>query len=58
MYFMPGRVGRYAFEQQTLLVWQKSNKLHLSFGCKLIVGEYPFGGQAHLLPTINLKFGW
>ena len=58
MYFMPGGAGRYAFEQETLLVWQKSNKLHLSFGYKLIVGEYPFGGQAHLIPTINLKLGF
>ncbi len=43
---------------QSVLVWQKSNTLHLSFGYKLIVGEYPFGGQAHLLPTFNIKFGW
>ena len=58
MYIMPGSEGRYAFEQQSLLVWQKSSRLNLSFGYKLVVGEYPFGGQAHLLPTINLKFGW
>ena len=58
MYLMPGNGGRYAFEQQSVLVWQKSNTLHLSFGYKLIVGEYPFGGQAHLLPTFNIKFGW
>ena len=58
MYLMPGNGGRYAFEQESVLVWQKSNWLNLSFGYKLIVGEYPFGGQAHLLPTINIKFGW
>tara|TARA_B100001778_G_scaffold334670_1_gene347067 strand:+ start:339 stop:1097 length:759 start_codon:yes stop_codon:yes gene_type:complete len=58
MYLMPGSVGRYSFEQQSLLVWQKNSKINLSFGYKLVVGEYPFGGQAHLLPNINLKFGW
>ena len=58
MYLMPGTGGRYAFEQQSVLVWQKSKRLNLSFGYKLIVGEYPFGGQAHLLPTLNIKFAW
>ncbi len=58
MYLMPGNGGRYAFEQESVLVWQKSNRLSLSVGYKLIVGEYPFGGQAHLLPTLNIKFGW
>tara|TARA_Y100000768_G_scaffold303378_1_gene237312 strand:+ start:645 stop:1403 length:759 start_codon:yes stop_codon:yes gene_type:complete len=58
MYLMPGSAGRYAFEQQSLLVWHKSSRINLSFGYKLIAGEYPYGGQAHLLPNINLKFGW
>ena len=58
MYLMPGNAGRYAFEQQSLLVWHKSSRINLSFGYKLIAGEYPYGGQAHLLPNINLKFGW
>ena len=58
MYLMPGSAGRYAFEQQSLLVWHKSSRINLSFGYKLIAGEYPYGGQAHLLTNINLKFGW
>ena len=58
MYLMPGGRGRYAFEQQGLAAWQNSNKFHLSFGYKLIAGEYPFGAQAHLFPTINIQFGW
>ena len=58
MYLMPGSAGRYAFEQQSLLVLHKSSRINLSFGYKLIAGEYPYGGQAHLLPNINLKFGW
>ncbi len=58
MYLMPGGRGRYAFEQQGLAVWQKSNTFRLSFGYKLIAGEYPFGAQAHFLPTINIQFGW
>ena len=58
MYLMPGGRGRYAFEQQGLAAWQNSNKFRLSFGYKLIAGEYPFGAQAHLFPTINIQFGW
>ena len=58
MYLMPGGRGRYSFEQQGLAVWQKSNTFRLSFGYKLIAGEYPFGAQAHFLPTINIQFGW
>jgi len=27
-------------------------------GYKLIAGEYPFGSQAHLLPALDIQFGW
>ena len=58
MFLMPGGRGRYAFEQQGSLIWQGSSKSRLSFGYKLIAGEYPFGSQAHLLPTFDIQFGW
>ena len=58
MFLMPGDRGRFAFEQKGLLVWSKSQKFRLLFGYKLIAGEYPFGSQAHLLPALDLQFGW
>ncbi|GIS36239.1 MAG: hypothetical protein Ct9H90mP7_2470 [Candidatus Neomarinimicrobiota bacterium] len=58
MYLMPGGRGRYSFEQQGLLMWQASSTFTFSFGYKLIAGEYPFGSQAHLLPTFDIQFGW
>jgi hypothetical protein len=58
MFLMPGGRGRFAFEQKGLLVWSKSKKFRLLVGYKLIAGEYPFGSQAHLLPALDLQFGW
>ncbi|MBN4081291.1 hypothetical protein JYT44_02890 [Caldithrix abyssi] len=58
MFIMPGGEGRYAFEQKGLMVWTKSERFRLLFGYKLIAGEYPFGAQAHLLPLLDLQFGW
>jgi len=55
---MPGGRGRYSFEQQGLLMWQASSTFTFSFGYKLIAGEYPFGSQAHLLPTFDIQLGW
>jgi hypothetical protein len=58
MYLMPGGDGRYAFEQNGLLVWTKSNQFRILLGYKLIAGEYPFGSQAHLFPFMDFQFGW
>lgn len=57
MFFMPGGIGRYAFEQKGMLIWSKNEKLRILAGYKLIAGEYPFGGQSHLLPAIDVQFG-
>jgi hypothetical protein len=37
------------------LVWHLSRSAILATGCKLTYGDYPFGGQWHLLPTIDFK---
>jgi len=55
---MPGGRGRYTFEHKMLLVWSKSQKFRFLIGYKLIAGEYPFGAQAHLLPALDVQFGW
>ncbi len=58
MFIMPGGDGRYAFEHKGLLVWSKSQKFRFLLGYKLVAGEYPFGAQAHLLPAVDIQFGW
>jgi len=58
MFVMPRGEGRYTFEHKGLMVWTKSERFRLLFGYKLIAGEYPFGAQAHLFPTLDLQFGW
>ncbi|MEA1881191.1 MAG: hypothetical protein U9N31_02150 [Candidatus Marinimicrobia bacterium] len=58
MFIMPGGEGRYAFEHLGFLIWTKSNRFRLLFGYKLIAGEYPYGSQAHLLPLVDVQFGW
>ena len=58
MFVMPSGRGRYTFEHKMLLVWSKSQKFRFLFGYKLIAGEYPFGIQAHLLPALDIQFGW
>jgi len=58
MFLMPGGRGRYSFEHKGLLIWSKSEKFRILTGYKLIAGEYPFGSQAHLLPALDIQFGW
>jgi len=58
MFLMPGGRGRYSFEHKGMLIWSKSEKFRILTGYKLIAGEYPFGSQAHLLPTFDIQFGW
>ena len=58
MFIMPNSDGRYAFEHKGLIVWAKNQKFRILFGYKLFAGEYPFGSQAHLIPMLDLQFGW
>ena len=58
MFIMPNSNGRYAFEHRGLIVWTKNEKFRSLFGYKLFAGEYPFGSQAHLIPMLDLQFGW
>ena len=58
MFLMPGGRGRYSFEHKGMLIWSKSEKFRILTGYKLIAGEYPFGSQAHLLPALDIQFGW
>ena len=37
-------------EHKSLLIWEKSEKIQIQVGYKLVYGEYPFGNITHLLP--------
>ena len=58
MFLMPNDRGRYAFEHKSALIWSKNKNFRVLLGYKLIAGEYPFGAQAHLLPSLDFQFGW
>ncbi len=47
-----------AFEHKGLLYWNKSANFQLCAGYLLSYGEYPFGTQWHLLPLVDLQWGW
>jgi len=47
-----------AFEHKGLVYWNKSGSFQLCFGYLLSYCEYPFGTQWHLLPLVDLQWGW
>jgi hypothetical protein len=48
----------FAFEHKNLLTWALSGRTDIQVGYKLIYGEYPFGGQWHLLPLLDILWRW
>ncbi|MBN1465120.1 hypothetical protein JXA02_05115 [candidate division KSB1 bacterium] len=47
-----------AFEQKGLLFWNRSAGFQLCAGYVLSYCEYPFGGQWHLLPLLDVQWAW
>ena len=47
-----------AFEHKGLLSWNKSAGFQFCAGYILSYGEYPFGTQWHLLPLLDVQWGW
>ncbi len=43
-------------ESSVLLGWQIAWWVALQAGCKVVVGQYPFGSQVHFLPMADLYF--
>lgn len=54
IFLMPGAPGELAFEHTGQFEWKRHSGFRVLAGYKLIYGEYPFGGQAHLLPAVDL----
>jgi len=58
LFFCPQDQAGFAFEHKGLLLWSRSSRFQLCGGYKLIYGEYPFGHQWHLLPVLDVQWGW
>jgi hypothetical protein len=59
LFYYPGGDEKMAFEQKSLLFWQKSGNFQLCLGYMLSWAQYPFGNQCHLLgPLLDLEWGW
>lgn len=43
-------------EHKSWIVWEKSEKVKIKLGYKLVYGEYPFGKMEHLLPFSIIPF--
>ncbi len=56
IFLLPGADEYFAFEHKSLIIWNKSKKLQIMFGYKLVYGEYPFGTQWHLLPLFDIQW--
>jgi hypothetical protein len=59
IFLNPGAEENVAFEHKGLLLWNKSQRLQICLGYKLVYGEYPFGTQWHFLaPLFDLQWAW
>jgi hypothetical protein len=59
LHLLPFARGSFALEHSAMLSWRRATggfAIHL--GYKLVVGEYPFGWQTHLLPLVDLSWAW
>lgn len=45
-----------AFFQKGSIIWDRGKRFRLRLGYILVYGEYPYGIQAHLLPTVGLEW--
>lgn len=50
LFMTPGIDESIAFEQKTMLTWNKSERFKISTGLMVAYGQYPFGDQWNLIP--------
>jgi hypothetical protein len=48
----------YAAEVTPHLTWRITESWALMGGAKIVQGTYPFGEQSHVLPLVDVTFGW
>ncbi|MCI0516059.1 hypothetical protein L0128_22840 [candidate division KSB1 bacterium] len=58
-FYTPRAENKTGLEHKGMLLWNKSQRFQVSFGYKLIYGEYPFGTQWHwLFPLLDCQWAW
>lgn len=50
--------GNWAVEHALQLSLRTSEQFSIELGYKVVVGDYPFGRDGHILPTFDLHWGW
>jgi hypothetical protein len=53
-----GDSWHYALEATPHLTWRITESWALMGGAKLVQGTYPFGEQSHVLPLVDVTYGW
>jgi len=48
----------YAVEVTPHLTWRITDSWALMGGAKIVQGAYPFGEQSHVLPLMDINYGW
>ena len=63
LFWVPAQEGsvdswHYAVELTPQLTWRISDSWALMGGAKIVEGSYPFGEQSHVLPMMDVSYGW
>ncbi len=59
LHLLPFARGSVAVEHAGMLSWRRrTGGFAIHAGYKLVVGEYPFGWQVHVLPLVDLSWAW
>ncbi|NOX67074.1 MAG: hypothetical protein GXO85_15080 [Chlorobi bacterium] len=59
VFYIPNVDYNFSFENKGMVHWRFSDYSELSFGYKLIYGEYPYGNEWNLfLPMIDFQLAW
>jgi hypothetical protein len=58
LHITPKQMDLFAIEHKGMLIWEKSERLRISLGYKLVYGKYPFGTAIHLLPYLPMLETW
>jgi hypothetical protein len=62
LFLISGMKGSFALEHKGLLAWEKSSHFIISFGYKMVYGQYPDGypneniTRLHILPLLDLQW--
>ena len=57
-FYIPAVDHNKSFEHKGMILWNKSPVTQIAFGYKLVYGDYPFGGQWHVLPVLDIQKAW